>query len=173
MRSSSIRPLGAPLLLLACCGALCCGGGALREGYFVKGGLKYRVEGPGEGWRPVRLQETDLAWAFASGPQVLSMNSGCGEHGDPSLEVLTTHLLFGFTERLLLSQETAQLDGREALRTRARGKLDGVEVELGVTVLKKNGCVYDVQYVAPLGRYDERAPDYERLVQGFSAGAPP
>lgn len=160
-------------VVVAMCAVACGGGGALREGYFVKGGLRYRVQSPGEGWRAVRLNDTDLAWTAVAGPQVLSMNSGCDEHGDPSLEVLTGHLLFGFTDREVLAQEAVLLDGREAMRTRARAKLDGVEVELGFTVLKKNGCVYDVQYVAPVGRYDERASDYEKLVQGFSAGALP
>jgi hypothetical protein len=159
------------VVVAMCC--LGCGAGALREGYFVKGGLRYRVQGPGDGWRAVRLNDTDLAWTAIGGPQVLSMNSGCDEHGDPSLEVLTGHLLFGFTDREVLEQKPVLLDGREGMRTRARAKLDGVEVELGFTVLKKNGCVYDVQYVTPQGRYDERAADYEKLVSGFSVGALP
>ena len=58
---------------------------------------------------------------------------------------------------------------REALRSRYRAKLDGVPVELLFLVLKKDQCVYDFTYVAPLGRYEERLAGFESWVHGFHA----
>jgi len=50
-------------------------------------------------------------------------------------------------------------------------KLDGVEVELMVAVLKKDDCVYDFSYISPKGRFDEGEADFDKLLGSFIAGA--
>ncbi len=99
--------------------------------------------------------DNDLAWVRKDG-QVLAMNATCRDYGDPSLDVLTHHLLMGFTDRWEKSKETKAIDGREAMISRYDAKLDGVEVELEVAVLKKDGCVHDFMYVAPKGQLRRR-----------------
>ena len=96
-------------------------------------------------------------------------DAGVGRLGeeDVPLPALTKHLLFGFTERQVQSQERIPLDGREALVTHAMAKLDGVPRELVLVVLKKNGCVYDFALAAPHETFERARHDYEALVAGF------
>ena len=145
----------------------CHRGVRFEEQVFSKPGVRYHVGALPPGWERVKLSQDDLAWYTGRTGHALSVNATCGEYEDAPLDVLTRHLVMGFTERLEVEQHKVVLDEREALRTRYRAKLDGVPVELLLLVLKKNQCIYDFTYVAPLGRYEERLADFEALVRGF------
>jgi hypothetical protein len=131
--------------------------------------VRYQVGELPSDWRRVRLSDNDLAFFLDDTGQALAVNATCRGHDDPPLEVLTRHLMMGFTERERVSQERVMLDGREALRSRYRAKMDGVPVELMLVVLKKDNCVYDFSYVAPPERFEERLGDFEVWVGGFHA----
>jgi hypothetical protein len=147
---------------------LCACGAGLKGEYFVKDDVKYRVERPNASvWRRVGFAENDLAWVTERG-HLLAMNSTCRDHGDPSLEVLTQHMLMGFSDKQLLRRRTFMLDGRDALESSYAAKLDGVPTEITVVVLKKDGCVHDFTYVAPLGHADEHKAELDALVDGFT-----
>lgn len=129
----------------------------------------YRLQAPEAPWRALSFSGNDLAWA-APGGALIAVNAVCEGHGDPSLKVLTDHLLIGFEAREIREREELMLDGRGALRTRAAASLDGVPVELELTALKKDGCVYDLIYTAPASRFDEEHGVYRRIVSSFRAG---
>lgn len=148
--------------------AACGGGGTLRDGTYRDAEATYRLAEPPGAWQRVGFSENDLAWSDGDG-SIIAVNAVCEDHGDPSLKVLTDHLLMGFDNREIVEREELHLDGRGALRTRANAQLDGVPVEIETTVLKKDGCVYDLVYTAPHGRFGVRAADYRSLVQSFSA----
>ena len=107
-----------------------------------------------------------------AGRRIFRLNpASCDPDLDIPLSSLRNHLLIGFTERELRDERLVPLDSREALRTHLVAKLDGVPREMVLTVLKKDGCVYDFALVAPPGGEFERARgDYERLLAGFHAG---
>jgi len=170
VRSGVNRVILLPLLWLVALG--CHRGVRFEEQVFSKSGVRYRVGALPPGWSRVKLSENDLAWYTEDTGHALSVNSTCREHDDASLEVLTRHLLDGFTERQALTQRTEVVDEREALRSHYQAKLDGVPVELLLLVLKKDRCVYDFTYVAPLGRFQDRLGDLETLVGGFHAESP-
>jgi hypothetical protein len=166
MRSVSVRVC--LLFALAGCGA------GLREGRFFKDGLRYRVMAPSEAeWKPIGFAENDLAWASKSSAHLLAMNATCKDHGDPSLEVLTGHLLIGFDDRVLVDRKAETLDGRAALRSFYTVSIDGVPAEVEVVVLKKNGCVHDFTYVAPKGDRPRQQAAFDALVAGFVQEASP
>lgn len=168
MPSGSLRTQPMRALLLASLLATCGCRGALRDGVYVKDTVQYRVGLPdAQRWKSLAVEGNDLAWAAAGG-HLLAINATCDNHGDPSLEVLTNHLVFGFTERNLVGRKEVQVDGRDALDSRYTAKLDGVPVELRLLVLKKNGCVHDFSYIAPLGHFEAREADFDRLLQGFA-----
>jgi hypothetical protein len=146
-----------------------CPHGALRGHVYVKDDVSYQVTLPSpEAWKQVEFAENDLAWSSRTSAHLLAANALCEDHGDPSLEVLTNHLLFGFTQRELKARKTLTLDGREALDSHYQARLDGVPVELRLLVLKKNGCVHDFSYIAPAGRFGDRQADFEKLIEGFA-----
>ena len=141
--------------------------GGLRAGLFERGGLLYRVLEPqGSNWRRVDFEDNDLAWLSTDG-HVLSINATCAGHEDPPLEVLTNHLLIGFTEREWVSRKKFELDGREALRSQLKAKLDGVSRSVELVVLKKNGCVHDFTHVSPVGQETHHRQEFDALVAGF------
>ena len=145
--------LDAPIMrgLSLALGALLSSCSGFNHGVFRKDGVRYSIGEPDSArWRRIQLSENDLAWVARDSGDILAVNATCKEHGDPSLEVLTTHLLFGFRDHELLDRRTEPLDGREALRSKYHAKLDGVPIELELVVLKKNGCVHDFSFIAPL-----------------------
>ncbi len=143
---------------------------SFEEFTLSKPDVRYRIGELPKGWHRVFLEDNDLAFAEDGDTgRAIAANATCEGHDDPPLPVLTRHLLMGFTEREEQSQHLMSLDGREALRSRYTAKLDGVPVELELVVLKKDGCVFDFSYVAPLARAQERRADFDTLLAGFHA----
>ncbi len=156
----------APVLL---CLSVSCATG-LRGEVFRKGDLRYRIGVPPvERWAPVSLGDNDLAWISKKSGHVIAVNSTCDDHGDPSLEVLTNHLLMGFSDRQLEFQKTEMRDEREALRSRYHAHLDGVPVSIELVVLKRNGCVHDFTAIRPDGpeTVTWTQADFNALVDAF------
>ncbi len=136
---------------------------------FEKPGVRYRIAPPPDShWRQVGFAENDLAWVNTTTGHVISVNATCSDHGDAPLEVLTQHLLFGFSDREQLEQKLEQIDGREAMHSKYEAKLDGVESTIELIVLKKNGCVHDFSYISPRGRADQFQSTFDALIAGFS-----
>ncbi|MCC6336970.1 MAG: hypothetical protein IT380_23625 [Myxococcales bacterium] len=144
-----------------------CAGG-LKGEVFRKSAVAYRVSAPSaDQFHRVDFSDNDLAWAANKGPHLLAMNAVCQGTDDASLEVLTRHLLFGFTEKERLSEQRQTVDGREALHTVWSAKLDGVPMELELVVLKRDGCVHDFTYVSPPGERPAHQEAFDALVKGF------
>ncbi len=138
------------------CAVGCAGGGNYEGGVYQDDEARFRMADPGDGWESLAVEDAnDLAWARDGA--VIQVNSSCDPSLDIPLPALTNHLMIGFTERDLVSQELVPMAGREALRTHVRAKLDGVPREMVLVVLKKNECVYDFAAVTPPGPSFERA----------------
>ncbi|MCS6798473.1 MAG: hypothetical protein NZ898_08080 [Myxococcota bacterium] len=155
-----------------------CGGARFDGRSYRDGDVAYEVGALGEGWQRVEVDGNgagaDLAWSHPSLAAVAHVEARCDPALDVPLDALTNHLLVGFTDRRDEVRERIPMDGREALRTHLRARLDGVERELLLVVLKKDGCVYDLGLVAPPGTAFARArSDFERLLGGFRARSRP
>ena len=140
--------------------------GGLIGGMFTRDGLSYRVVEPTGSWQRKAFEDNDLAWLAPTG-HLIAINALCTGHEDPQLEVLTNHLMIGFTDRQWVSKTKFQLDGREAMRSLVKAKLDGVPISLDLVVLKKNGCVHDFTYVSPAGQEAAHQAEFDALVSGF------
>ncbi len=164
---SSTRLLGfasLPLLLsLWACG----GRGTFHDDVFAGRGARYHVGAPDTDWRRLSVDShNDLAWG--RGDFVIQVNHDCDPELDIPLEVLTRHLLIGFTDRDVSEQTRVPMAGREALRTHVVAKLDGVPREMLFYVLKKDGCVYDLALIAaPGASFADARTAFERVVGGF------
>ncbi|MBX3250607.1 MAG: hypothetical protein KF901_25745 [Myxococcales bacterium] len=143
-----------------------CGGPRLEAGVYRDGPVAFAIAEPA-GWQRLSVgRSNDLAWERAGA--VIQINGACRDSLDIPLVALTNHLLVGFTEREIVAQELVPMDGREALRTHVRAKLDGVARELVLHVLKKDGCVYDMALVAPPGSpFDAARASYDALLESF------
>ena len=160
-----LRPAAALLLGALALGA--CSGVKVQQGQVSKERTRYRFGEPGPDWRRVSLGDVDVAWVRDSSGHTLSVNSMCQDYNDAPLTALRRQQLVGFTQAERVEDREEMLDGRAALFSRWRARLDGVPVELGLWTLKKDGCIYDFTYISPSGAYDEQSQALARLVQGF------
>lgn len=64
-------------------------------------------------------------------------------------------------------QEHFRLVGRDALRSRVHARLDGVEVHMELVLVKKNGCLFDLMYIASPQAFSAGVSDFRRVVDGF------
>ena len=153
---------------LAYLALLGCGGTQFKDREVSKSDTRYRVGPLTPSWKRIEVEQNDVAWLHQSEGTLIQVNSRCERSLDLPLMTLTNHLLIGFTDREFIEQKSVQLDGREALRSHIRAKLDGVPRELVIYVLKKNNCVYDFAYVAtPGATFNQFLADFERFVVGF------
>ena len=134
--------------------------------------ITMRVPGVPSEWRAIAVTEADLAFRDDPREASILLNGRCHKNdSDTPLVSLTNHLIIGTTEREFVSQETIPFDGREALHTVMRAKLDGVKMAFDIYVMKKDGCVFDFVYVAEPSLFDAGAPAFERFVNGIHATA--
>lgn len=157
----------AAVLFLAAGGAGCAAG--LSGDVYRGATFAFRIGPLGEGWQRIPVSQAALAYRDAPDGGTIVVNGRCGVDGeDVPLESLTLHLFIRFTDREILEQAVVPFDHREAMRTVIRAKLDGVPMKFAVWVLKKDGCVYDLAYMASPTRFDRGAPDFDRFARGFA-----
>ena len=158
----AILAVSLPALLLVGCASKSERDARRSEGSYELGELPdwERIKNPGG---------ADYAWAQISIGAVIFADSNCGpRYEDSKLEDLIDKQIAGLREGEALQSERLTLSDREALQTRHLGRLDGVPVELGTTVLKKHFCTYDVVLIAPRGPAFEQAwADYVSAVDDF------
>jgi hypothetical protein len=119
-------------------------------------------------WQKLEVEGARLTYRDPQTDTILSVNARCGRDADDvPLAALTQHLFIQFTERNIVDQRTFSLDGREALRTELKAKLDGVPRRFRVVVLKKNGCVYDFSEIATEKATPQSDAVFATLVAGF------
>ena len=158
---SPFAVLSTVLFLFACAGV------SVKNGEVNAERTRYRFGDPGPQWRRVNLDEVDVSWVRDATGHTLSVDSTCRDYGDVPLPALLRQQLIGFTSAERLEQREEMVDGRAALFSRWRAKLDGVPVELGLWTLKKDGCIYDFTYTGPAGAYDVESASLAKLVSGF------
>ena len=140
---------------------------SLHDGVVYTPDTRYRVGPIPTDWHQVNLKDSDFSWVTSPPAYAFWVNSTCKEYEDVPLVALNRQLLIGFTDVQKLEQRTQMLDGREALSSHYIAKMDGVARELGLVVVKKDRCIYDFAYVAPVGQYPDRLEQFQALVAGF------
>ena len=174
-------------LLLAALLAGCAttSGGGLRDGWFVKGvdlegptgrgsvTVRYTAAMP-SGWQPGMTPPGDFAFYNPELGATLYADTSCGKrYHDAPLNVLANHLVMGFADIADGEQVDLMLDRRAALERTASGSLDGVPVALGLTVLKKGPCVFDLVYIGHPDHRDEGLAAFRSFRDGFQARIEP
>ncbi len=152
--------LALPLLLPAC--------GAGRKARKLEG--RYDTGAPGAGWSKVSPGGADYAWFNSDLAASIYADSNCASRfEDRALEALADSATYGMAIGKPDFQEVRRIDDRDALFRKQDGNLDGVPFRLGVAVLKKDQCIYDVMVVAPHDGFDRAWDGFEGVVAGFAA----
>lgn len=163
MRRATSSFLGAVLFALVGCS------GGLSGDVYRGQGFAFRIGPVGPSWQRVSASHASIAYRDETGGGTIVVNGRCGIDGeDVPLEALTQHLFIRFTERKIVEQVLVPFDHREALRTVIEAKLDGVPMKFTVWVLKKDGCVYDLAYMAAPPHFERGAAEFDRFVRGFA-----
>jgi hypothetical protein len=145
-----------------------CGGSSLKGSVYRGDGLAFALGEAPPTWRRIQVTGTRLAFRDDEAESTVLVNGRCGKDGDDvPLLALTQHLFMRFTDRELVEQTIVPMDGREAMHTIMRAKLDGVPKVFDTYVLKKNGCVYDLVGIWAVGKFEPYGPAFERFASGF------
>ena len=160
-------------MLCAVLAATGCASGGLNNGLYRGDGFAFRFEEPNGGWERLEAAPAAVAYRNERSRASMMVNARCGQDGDDvPLIALTNHLFLMFTDREIVTQEVVPFDGREAMHTIMNAKLDGVPMTYDVWVLKKDGCVYDLLYLAPESTFDQAHASFDGLVRGFATVDP-
>lgn len=151
--------------MITACGA----GSTYTGGVYADAEVRFHLDEPGNGWHRVDVEDAnDLAWFHDGLDSIIQVNASCNPRLDIPLAALTNHLMIGFTDREVVEEQIQPFDGREALRTHVRARLDGVVREMTLVVTKKDQCVYDFALVAPPRSYAQASATFDPIVTSFA-----
>ena len=164
-------------LLVSLTATACVHADSFEDGVLRKGDLRVAFGPVPGGWRRLPSSEAsgvagaDLAFRDDAHDGSVLFDVRCRNRDDDApLAILTEHLIMGTTAREFESQRVFPFDGREAMRSILRAKLDVVPLQYDILVMKKDGCLYDLVYVAPPDRFAEGDADFDRFALGLRAG---
>ena len=128
----------------------------------------YQVSLPRQGWRVQSggAAELELQRRDPAGGMLADATCDDKTAGRP-LTVLSRHLTFGLTERVVEDGGTFTLAGRPAQRAVVRGRIDGAQVGVEAVVIKGDRCVYDFLYVAPAAAFETGRGDFRAFFESF------
>ncbi len=171
-----------PALLAGCAASRAASKGKFRSGWFVQQvpiassrgertlTVRYKAGEPGSGWVPAEGTPGDFALFHEGLRTTLYADTACGaRYDDAPLPALANHLTIGFTDVDLEGRQELTLADRAALERTVSARLDGVPVNLALTVIKKGPCVFDVVGIGPGGDWAEGLAAYRAFRDGFDA----
>jgi hypothetical protein len=134
---------------------------------FISPAYAFEVPLPGDEWQSMPDEPSVLTLAHTQLAAGITISVTCQQARDVPLDILTRHLLFGFKNIEILQQAPQALNGVPALKTVARARLEGREVQLRSHVARRDGCIYDAVYFASLQDYSPGEPSFEGMMAGF------
>jgi hypothetical protein len=126
------------------------------------------VSAPASPFRDISLPAADRAWKSDRTGSTISYFSGC-QSSLTSPERLRDDALASLPSAKVIDSQSLEFDGREALRSSAEGKVEGVPVKLSLLTYQKNGCRYTLSFVARASVYSQELSMFDGFIKGFSA----
>jgi hypothetical protein len=131
-----------------------------------------RLVEPKPPFEPMRVESADRSWLNRTTGSSISYHSDCrdAEMGS-SLESARSELLAGLTLTEPAVSEPRQVQGRDALWTEAKGRLDGVPTAFSALLFRRNGCLYTLTWIRShdLARAEQDRAAFDGFVTGFRA----
>lgn len=160
---------GRPLAFALAFVLAACGGPTFNGTVYRSEQIAFQVAPPPPTWQRIEVTSTALAFRDEKHDATIAVSGRCGKDSDDvPLRSLTQHLFFQFTDRTIEREEVVPFDEREALHTVLLAKLDGVPKKFDVWVLKKDGCVYDLLFIARPSSFEEGVASFRAFARGFS-----
>jgi hypothetical protein len=129
---------------------------------------RYLTGEPEDGWKSVNPGSADNAWFNQADAASIYTDSNCGKRfEDNNLESMLDHLTQGIRQGDPTRDLRLELANRDALVRSWEGVLDGAIIHIGAMVLKRNDCVYDALFIAPVRSFEENWPQFEQVYSGF------
>lgn len=158
--------------LLGAGATISCGGAQFDGTEYRDKEVAFRLAYVPAGLTPLESGESKLAFQNKQVGSTVAVSARCGvDSDDVPLRALVQHLFLQLSDREIVSEKEFTLDGRAALEMEIDAHLDGVRRRFVVTVLKKNGCVYDFLHVdggASSPALEGSRADFRKMVRGFS-----
>ncbi len=135
--------------------------------------LRYQPGALAAPWQEATTRPGDISFYNPDLRATIYSDSSCGSrYEDAPLRILLNHLLFDFTEVETVEETEATLAGRASLFRISTAQLDGVPVQLAVTITKNGPCVFDLVYVSPVESFAAGLGDYTAFSSGLAVEYP-
>lgn len=167
-----------PYVLLALCVPLLlwlnfgCGGAQFNGTEYRDKDVAFRLGPVPLNMREVKTDDARVAFQNDQAGATVAIGARCDQESDDvPLQALVQHLFLQFEDRTILSTNEFSLDGRAALRTELKARLDGVWRHFVVVVMKKDNCVYDFLHVDGGGdstTLRQSRADFSKMIEGFT-----
>jgi hypothetical protein len=128
-----------------------------------------KLEVPPTPWREVHISSADRVWQSTETGNTIAINSMCQRYSDLSLKKLQENILAGVENLKIRTEAKTMFKGREAERVVVDGTTDGIPIVVDLLILKKNGCTYDLAYIARDKTFDQERKIFEKFLTGFNA----
>lgn len=112
---------------------------------------------------------SDVAFQSRRTAAIISLNSSCrrGREHREDLHSITNLLLLGMTDVAFRTERELQVAQTLALETTVQGKLNGEEMRIRAVVLRREGCIYDLLYVARPEYFAQNERDFSQFVDSL------
>lgn len=124
---------------------------------------------PSKPFKSIKAVNADKTWLSDKTGNTISYLSDCGGTNDPSLQSLESESLSALNKLHVISSDSSNYNGREALQTVATGEIDGVAVKLHLLFFKKNGCNYTLSYGGVQKQFATELNYFEIFKEKFKA----
>ncbi len=114
-----------------------------------------------------KLELADHAWQNKSSGNTISYMSSCESDADMSLESLYNLATDGIENLKVVDQNHKAFNQRESLTTHLTGRVDGVPVQIYLTIFKKHNCTFNISYVAGMSTYSDDFNTFRNFLMEF------
>jgi hypothetical protein len=113
-----------------------------------------------------------VLWNPKTGATIVVNETPLKEEAD--LANLTRHLLIAFERKQIISQDTEEVKGREAVKTVLEGWVERTEIKAEAHVVRGEGVIYDIiwlkshlRFWAPRDAFPRTVEVFHRLLLGI------
>lgn len=119
--------------------------GAYKKSHSITNDLAAKPPAP---WSEMNSEGSDFALHNKKTKSIFLFNSACRKYESSNLNTLTSSILTGLDEVVILEKKTVEYQERQAAVVSATGKLDGILRFIKIITIQKNNCIYDYVLIA-------------------------